>query len=224
MHVRGDVLDEFACLRVVCNESGGNGGCYQPQNGKTQIGPEELSHIFRKRFCSLGSMPGHCSKDTRGALYTTWKPPPRHSPGTCWPPELSSALQSIAVDLLRDMHMAFSSGALLSPQQSLLLLESGSNKNYSLTFMSLSTLLHQQWHCSQFLAEPTPDAGCSFYSSGHYRSVTSWTLSRATHESHGTQWCSQSSCVRDGPSAIQINKNSCVNITQTDAATDLHIK
>lgn len=60
----GDVLDEFACLRVVCNESGGNGGCYQPQGGKTQIVPEELFQIFRKRFCSLGSMPGRCSEDT----------------------------------------------------------------------------------------------------------------------------------------------------------------
>lgn len=186
--------------------------------------PKDLFQIFRKRFCSLGSIPGHCAKDTRGALYTMWKPSPRHSPGTCRPPELSSALQSISMDLLRHMHMAFRSEAFLFPQQSLLLLESGSNKTHSLTFVTFSTLLHQQWHCSQFFAEPTPDLGCSFCSSGHYRSVTNWTLSRATCESHGTQWCSRSSCMSDGHSATQINKNSCVNITHRDAATDLHIK
>lgn len=35
----GDVLDVFTYLRVVCNESGGHGGCYPPQGGKTQDCP-----------------------------------------------------------------------------------------------------------------------------------------------------------------------------------------
>lgn len=66
----GDVQDVLVCLRVVCNETGGSSGRYQPQGGKMKIAQEELFQIFRKRFCSLGSMLGHCAKDTRGALYS----------------------------------------------------------------------------------------------------------------------------------------------------------
>ena len=117
----GDVLNVLTRLRVVCNEGGGNGGCCQPQGVKMQIAPEDLQTSLRKRFHSPGTQPGQYAKDTRGALYASCKSSPRHSPGTCRPPELSSALLSIAVDLLRHMHMAFRSAALLLPQQSLLL-------------------------------------------------------------------------------------------------------
>lgn len=71
--------------------------------------------------------------------------------------------------------------ALLFSQQSLLLLASGSYKTHSLTFVSFSTLLHQQWHGSQFFAGPAPDPGCFFCSSGHYRSVTNWVGQLLSH-------------------------------------------
>lgn len=175
----GDVLNVLTRLRVVCNEGGGNGGCCQPQGVKMQIAPEDLQTL-RKRFHSPGTQPGQYAKDSRGALYASCKSSPRHSPGTCRPPELSSALLSIAVDLLRHMHMAFRSAALLLPQQSLLLLASGSFTTHSLPFVSSSVLLHQPWHSSQLLAEPPPDPGCPPCCSGHYRGATNWTLSRAT--------------------------------------------
>lgn len=91
-----------------------------------QIAPEDFLQTFRKGFHSLGTEPGQCTKDARGAFYASCKSSPRHTPGMCRPPQLSSALLSIAADLLRLMHMAFRSAALLFPQQSLLLLAPGS--------------------------------------------------------------------------------------------------
>lgn len=111
--------------------------------GRWRLPKKNFFRYLERGFCSLGGMLGHCAKDTRGALYSMWKPSPRHSPGTCRPPELSSALQTIAVDLLRHMHMALRSEALLFLQQSLLLLASDSNKTHPLTLVSFSTLLHQ---------------------------------------------------------------------------------
>lgn len=183
----GDVLNVLTCLRVVCKETGGSGGCYQPQGAKMQIAPEDHLQTFRKRFCSPGTEPGQYAKDTRRTLYASCKSSPRHSPGTCRPPQLSPALLCIAVDLLRHMDVPFRSAALLLPQQSLLLLASGSFTTHSLPFVSSSTLLHQLWHSSQLLAGPPPDSGCPPCSSGHYRGVTNWTLSRATCESHSPQ-------------------------------------
>lgn len=61
-------------------------------------------------------------------------------------------------------------------------------------------------------------------SSEHYRGVTNWTLSRATCESHGTQWWSSSSYVSGGHSTIQVNKKWCANITHSNAVTDLQVK
>lgn len=153
-----------------------------------QIAPEDLLQTFRKRFRSLGTEPGQYPKDTTGAFYASCKSSPRHSPGTCRPPQLSSALLPIAVDLLRYMHMAFRSAALLLPQQSLFLLASSSFTTHSLLFVPSSTLLHQPWYSSQLLAEPPPDPGCPPCSSGHYRGVTNWALSKATRELHGTEW------------------------------------
>lgn len=70
----GDVLLHVViCLRVDCNEGGGNGGCCQPQGVKMQIAPEDLFQSFRKRFRSLGTDPDQYAKDTRCALYASCK-------------------------------------------------------------------------------------------------------------------------------------------------------
>lgn len=89
MYVSGDVLNVLTCLRVACSDGGGNGGCYQPQDVKVQIAPGDLPHTLRKRFHFPGTEPGQCAKDTRGALYASHKSSPRHSPGSCRPPQLS---------------------------------------------------------------------------------------------------------------------------------------
>lgn len=138
------------------------------------------------------------------------------------PVELSPSVHHC--DLLRHMLVAFRSAALLFPQQSLPLLASDSFTTHSLPLMSPSALLHQPQHSSQLLAEPPSDPGCPPCSSGHYRGVTNWALSRETHELQGTQQWSSSSCVRGGHCTMQVNKKSCVNITHSNAVTDFQVK
>lgn len=149
--------------------------------GRCRIAPEDLFQIFREVL--LPGQPGYCAKDTRGGLYTMWKLSPRHSPGTCRPSELSSALQSFVVDLLRHIciwPLGLKPSCFLSNtapagiwfQQNLI------------ADFQFSTLLHQQWYCSQILAEPDLDLGCSFYCSGHYRSATTghWVGQLVSHK------------------------------------------
>lgn len=87
-YVSGDVLNVLTCFRAVCSEGAGNGVCHQLQDGKVQIAPGDLQTL-RKRFHFPGTAPGQCAKDTRGALYASCKSSPRHSPGSCRPPQLS---------------------------------------------------------------------------------------------------------------------------------------
>lgn len=88
------LISELSAMRVVVMVD-----AISLRVGRCRIAPEDLFQIFREVL--LPGQPGYCAKDTRGGLYTMWKLSPRHSPGTCRPSELSSALQSFVVDLLR---------------------------------------------------------------------------------------------------------------------------
>lgn len=61
IYVSVDVLNALTCPRVVCNEGGGNSGCYQPQSAKMQIDPEtffrHLGRCFAPWALSMANLP-----------------------------------------------------------------------------------------------------------------------------------------------------------------------